>query len=469
MIAAGCWLLGEAAVTFFGQETLARWEAPVPRSLSGAPYLPGNPYLLWEMVPGERVELGVTVTVNSSGLRGPEIDPVKPEGTRRVVVVGDSTVYGHGVSGAGTFAQKLQGSLGSGFEVINAGVPGYSTEQTLNLLDMRIWDMSPDLIIIASMWSDNNFDSFVDAELICEHRAFEGRWTTPLTRVAEHSAIYRFADWHLRIAHREAAVRQVGWMLGRAPQGDRRRVPVNDYAANLQRIVSQADIRGAQVAFLGLANHVDMGAATPGAQAWVLYRQVMADTASRNQAPLIDVSEAFEASGLGREVLFLDEMHPTEQGHGLIAQALAAALQPWADGGVLSHASSDPVQTYEDPYTRGSLGAGPAGEDSAGTAEILGMVLTAQDTPLQIDALVVDDKSGDTLQVAGERLDGPGAFSLRVPAERPIMLRVYRDSAGDGPGPGDPLISFSDQPITASQSTPTQVRLSLDDQTLSIQ
>jgi len=469
MMAAGCWLLGEAAVTFFAADTLSKWEAPVPPSIGGAPYLPGNPYLLWEMVPGERKELGVTISVNTTGLRGPEIATPKPSGVRRVIVVGDSTVYGHGVQSTQTFVRRLDGALGPNIEVINAGVPGYSSEQTLNLLTMRLWDLEPDLLIIASMWSDNNFDSFVDRELISRHQAFQSRWTTPLAQAAEHSAVYRYLDWHLRVSDREAAVREVGWMLGRAPQGDRRRVPVNDYAMNLERMVQDAADHKANVVFLSLANHVDLGAETPGARAWTLYKQVMADTALRHSAPLVDIKAAFNTSGLGRETLFLDEMHPTAQGHEIIAQMLGQAVQPWVDGARISQTAHAPVPTYEDPYSRPSLTDGPVGPGPQAQTEIVGQITTAQDTPLQIDVLATDQETGQPVQVAGERMAGPGAFTLLVPSNHPVTLRVYRDADGDGPGAGDPMISFEDQPIEASTEAPTTIQIDLDAQTMAVQ
>ena len=468
IFAAGCWLIAEAAVTLLAQDTLARWASPVPRSHSGAPYLPGNPYLLWEMVPGERTELGAKVSVNQRGLRGAEIAAQAPQGVRRVVVVGDSSVYGHGVSDSETFASQLQDRLGDQFEVINAGVPGYSTEQSMNLLNLRVWDLSPDLLVIGSLWSDNNFDSFVDAELISEHRAFERRWPTPIARAAEASAVYRFLDWHLRISERESAVREVGWMLGRAPQGDRRRVPVNDYADNLQQMTDQAAERGAQVVFLGLANHVDLGAPTPGAKAWLLYREVMRDTATRNQAPLVNIPEVFAQTDQSADALFLDEMHPSAMGHSLIAQALSDTLQPWVDGAAISRASSEPVPNYEDPYVRSDLAAGPAQSAGAGTVEVQGRIESQTATPLQVDALVRNTTTQETVQVAGERLPGPGSFSMKLPLSQSVVFRVYRDLDGDGPGPGDPLISFMGRPVEVSEQTQTVV-LDLDAETLSVQ
>ena len=80
---AGVWLIGEAVVTMTFTEELQAWEAPTPSPVNGAPNMPGNPYLIYEIPPGERFEQGVTVHMNSLGLRGPEPETPKPSGERR--------------------------------------------------------------------------------------------------------------------------------------------------------------------------------------------------------------------------------------------------------------------------------------------------------------------------------------------------------------------------------------------------
>jgi len=469
MFAAGIWLLLEAATTLAAQDILTRWAAPIPPTHTTVPYLPGNPWLLWEMPPGERVELGVHVSINALGIRGPAIEREKPAGVRRVLVVGDSTVYGHGVDGPQVFSQRLNTRFGPTVQVLNGGVPGYSSLQTLNLLQMRLMATEPDVLVIASLWSDNNFDSFVDGELISRQRAHQRGWRATALTLLEWSAVYRFLDWKLRMEDREAAVQEVGWMLGRAPQGDRRRVPVNDYATNLQAMCDLMHASGGEVVFVSLANQVDLGAETTGAHAWSLYRQVMVDTALRNGAPLVDVVAVFQTSGLSMDELFLDEMHPTDRGHDLIGQALARTLEGWVDGASLNPgAPGGPVPTYEDPYTRVSSTEGPVGPAPAADATIVGRLSTEDESPLQIDAvdLGTDAAPDEAPLVGSERLTGPGPFSIRVPAGRTIGFRVYRDRDGDGPSAGDERVDLRDQPVTASGQVDMEILIDLDQGTL---
>ena len=54
------------------------------KQIEGAPTLKGNPYLLFEFAPGVRNEQGVTVTINSMGMRGEDVED--PKAIRRQTV-----------------------------------------------------------------------------------------------------------------------------------------------------------------------------------------------------------------------------------------------------------------------------------------------------------------------------------------------------------------------------------------------
>lgn len=92
--------------------------------------------------------------VNSLGYRGPEIAMPKLDDVYRIVAVGGSTTYGlfldlWQLAYPRQLEEMLQRDFGYGrVELINAGVPQYSTwESAVNML-LRIPDLEPDLIII---------------------------------------------------------------------------------------------------------------------------------------------------------------------------------------------------------------------------------------------------------------------------------------------------------------------------------
>jgi len=109
------------------------------------------------------------ITINSLGYRGKDFKLIKTPGTFRIVCIGGSTVFGIGSSSdKTTFPQFIENILnskmpGKKFEVINAGVPGYTTAESLIDLELRLLDLSPDLIFIYHGYNDfkpNRFPNF---------------------------------------------------------------------------------------------------------------------------------------------------------------------------------------------------------------------------------------------------------------------------------------------------------------------
>lgn len=452
---AGLMFMAEAAVSVFGRATLVQWEAPVPVTHTGAPYLPGNPFLLWEMVAGDRKELGVDVSVNTHGFRGPPIQTKKAEGVRRILLLGDSSVYGHGVGQQYTFAHHLNNALGPSIEVINLGVPGYSSAQSLNLLELRGWELEPDLIVVASLWSDNNFDAFVDKELLSEQLAFSGGWMGSLSRVLTHSALYRWLDWKLRLARRAETVTTVGWILGQTPTGGLRRVEVNDYADNLLRFADEAALQNSAVMYMSLANSVDLGAPTDGAIAWTLYREVMESVAAHTGSPFFEVVPVFEASGADWADLFIDELHPSQKGHKLIADALEKELTQWVQSGSFGLVAQPQESTvWDDPFSRGE-GPPPNAPGSA-PVTLSGQVIGAPTgMPIQIDLinLTPGRTNADNPMLGSARFDHVDSFEMPAPQTGMFGLRLYIDREGDGPSRGDPVHEFITEPIEATGSS----------------
>ena len=120
-----------------------------------------DPNLGWKLKPGAsgkwNEEGASLVQVNSEGLRDREHTKAKPPNTLRVAVLGDSFTEAIHVPVEQTFWSKLERKLGNceaikgrkNVEVINFGVQGYGTAQELILLRKKVWDYSPDIVILA--------------------------------------------------------------------------------------------------------------------------------------------------------------------------------------------------------------------------------------------------------------------------------------------------------------------------------
>lgn len=108
------------------------------------------------------------VDTNSKGLREDiEYDYEKPEGIKRIIILGDSMGFGYTVNIAESYPKQLEKILGeNGFkntEVINAGVPGYSTYKELMYFKNELYRYNPDIVIV-SLTVSNDISANIDDE-----------------------------------------------------------------------------------------------------------------------------------------------------------------------------------------------------------------------------------------------------------------------------------------------------------------
>lgn len=117
-----------------------------------------DPELGKRMRPGwEGLEFEAPVKINSKGLRSPEIPYAKAEGVYRVLALGDSWTFGFRMNEPDAYPRQLERELSERaaargdsrrFEVINAGVIGYSTDQEAAYLRIEGWKYQPDLVLV---------------------------------------------------------------------------------------------------------------------------------------------------------------------------------------------------------------------------------------------------------------------------------------------------------------------------------
>ena len=477
LTAVGLWFFAEARVTaLFGAEIRA-WEAPLPASKAGHTVLKGNPYLLYEYPPGTYFEQGVTVRINGLGLRGPEVQTPKPAGRRRLLTTGDSSVFGFGVAEGEVFSQVAAEALGPGVEAVSAAIPGYSTFETLNLLRMRALATEPDLFVIANLWSDNNFDAFVDRETLAEYAGWEEGPMGQAQRLLSKSAIFRWLDWELRVESQSRLARTVTWQKDGAAHIGQRRVAIQDYADNLDTLARIAVDRGAELVFVVLANNEDLDAgaiAGPvGRAAWDPYRAVLRDTAARWSSPVIEVPRLFQESGHSKAALFQDEMHPTALGHRLLGQALAQQLAGWAKGDRIGTAASGgEVPDYVDPFVQSSgPPAAPQPSTATSPCRLTGVVQAARWTAgmIRLDAVTgpTGGEGGPVTIVGSASLRGPGPFTLDCGAATTVHLRAYFDEDGDGPDQDDTLVTLEAWPQDLQPGPLSGLKVDLDEPSVS--
>lgn len=102
-------------------------------------------------------EFETPVTINSKGLRNPEIPYEKPANTYRILALGDSWTFGFRMNEPDAYPRQLERILQTDaaargdtrrIEVINSGVVGYSTDQEAAYLSVEGWKYQPDLVLL---------------------------------------------------------------------------------------------------------------------------------------------------------------------------------------------------------------------------------------------------------------------------------------------------------------------------------
>jgi hypothetical protein len=150
-------LIGEGVLRVFKlwvivDYTQMNWYRRVP--ISGVPYLfKPNLHTSWG--------LG-RIATDEFGLRN-EHPVEKPEGVYRILMLGDSVTFGFGVDQAQSFPAVLERLLNENnktkYQIINAGVPGYSIRDEGALLPTLLARYKPDLVlwIVTSNDYDDSF------------------------------------------------------------------------------------------------------------------------------------------------------------------------------------------------------------------------------------------------------------------------------------------------------------------------
>lgn len=118
---------------------------------------------------GELHTWGHRVENNRYGFRERNFVSQKPPGTYRVMVLGDSFTWGIGLAADERYtavAERYLNATRSGwkFEVLNFGIPGYSTTRERNVLREYRDVVDPDLIVIGFCFNDPQPNLFVERE-----------------------------------------------------------------------------------------------------------------------------------------------------------------------------------------------------------------------------------------------------------------------------------------------------------------
>jgi len=151
-------LAAEGGFRFLLERQLARYAATLGPIVRPDP----NPDILYGFIPGVTTNDG-QIRINSQGYRDAEFPTAEARARMFLVLnLGDSVTFGGRVRLEETYPKRLEQQLNadagsSNVRVLNAGVPGYNTQQELAVLRQLGRQYSPDLVLLG--WVLNDADS----------------------------------------------------------------------------------------------------------------------------------------------------------------------------------------------------------------------------------------------------------------------------------------------------------------------
>ncbi len=255
---------------------------------------------------------------NAQRMKGPLAALPKPANVFRIMCFGDSLTDGPPKGGwpgrLQTLLEQQPPIPGRRFEVLNAGVAGYSSHQGVLRFLQEVDRFKPDLLLVSFGWNDA-------AEAIGQpDKTFQ---IPPWPVVATQRALIHYRAY-LVLMYYSRAWRAQPPTVHEGPIQPR--VSVDDYVANLERFRREAQSRGIPIVFLtrphkltadALSHDTTWRGSVPN------YNTTLVAWAQYHFVPVIDVQQFFQ---LLPHILFSDECHLTMDGYQRMAQLIRDQL-----------------------------------------------------------------------------------------------------------------------------------------------
>lgn len=259
------------------------------------------------------------LNTNSHGQRDVERTEARRPGTRRVLLLGDSVVEGHGIRKLDdTMSRRLELALGDGTEVLNFGVSGYCTRAEVELLETKGLRFDPDAVVI--VFTENDFNDFNRKEV-------ELSWPRP--RIAEllfaRSDLFRLACLRLDL---------FGFASEAEPPEAVSTLGDDNVAEGLARLAELSRERGFDVLVAVWPRFLDDGVVDVHFMREDPGQLIVERLAAADGLPVFRLSDAFRGDAVARgpgvnpRLLYTvgDKLHPSEEGCRVAAAAIARAL-----------------------------------------------------------------------------------------------------------------------------------------------
>jgi lysophospholipase L1-like esterase len=290
-----------------------------------------SPRLLWRLkdglddfpvrgsIRGHPIDFSVSTR---NHLRSPALSATKQK--LRVLAVGDSTTFGLGVADDATWPSQLQRRFDRSsldVEVINAGVPGYTSFQCRRFLEDQGLALEPDLIV--ATFGFNDFDRWATNRDTEAARAVRLRaWDAALMKSRLYQAMHRVlgADGVVPWGGRTEAGSPGG--AARPAQASTTRLTLEEYIDQVRAIKESSDELGIPLILLLWPAEIQVRTKHHRLED---HQAITFELAGRLGIETINLVERFIRSGRS---LFLDRVHANAAGLRITAESVYLEAAP---------------------------------------------------------------------------------------------------------------------------------------------
>ena len=254
------------------------------------------------------------LVLNAFGHRSPPMSKEKPEGVRRVLIVGGSHPFGMWVNTPEAYSavlSELLNATGQRWEVLNAASPGHTTFQGRQYIEHYGWEFSPDVVVF-DLGMNDELPLSLDFAAPDHAVAAVPKWASGAAEAAGGSNVYRLLRKGLAAPMKAGSTATM-------------RVPLANRLDNLAFVRDFGAEKGFQTLYMSQV----------GVDAWrgPGRSRCTFDPSQHGFTPMADICGLFAGHGMDAGTHFVDPIHASPSGHRLIAEGVFTRMQElgWLD------------------------------------------------------------------------------------------------------------------------------------------
>lgn len=281
--------------------------------------------LFWRLRPSQTIQSrffeGKEYRINSYGLRGAEISG--DNAVIRIIGLGNSCTFGWGVTDEITYLKQFEKLINDdsnlpSVQVINAGIPGYSSFQGKLFLEEKILPLEPDMVLIMFGWNDQWAAA---GNIADKDQEFPPQVIIGMQNLLSRLELYRVMKKVILSLTEEPLEKRL------AKEDIVYRVDSEDFYENLKEMIKLCREEGILPVVLtspipNLETYYPSGMKSPMHQYHEFYNDLARIAAMEGEAPMIDIARDFDQYVDLYDDAPRDPIHFNAKGHGIAAELI---------------------------------------------------------------------------------------------------------------------------------------------------